>query len=102
MEELINRASIDLGMGVSEAEVVKRLKESGHSDWDIFFAIEAAKIVNKDRDKVGKDNEKFNSKENYKLCCAASEDSSGDCGCGSKEEAAEGQTKACSGKAKGS
>lgn len=77
MESLINRAAMALGMGVPEAEVIESLKQSGHSDWDIFFAIEAAKIVNKDREKVGKDNEKFNSKENYKLCCADSEDSSG-------------------------
>jgi len=55
MESLISRASRILGMGVPESDVVKRLKESGHSDWDIFYAIEAAKIANKDRKKDIKD-----------------------------------------------
>ena len=50
MESLINRAAIALGMGVPECEVIQKLKESGHSDWDIFFAVEAAKISNKDRE----------------------------------------------------
>lgn len=52
MEELINRAAMALGMGVPEAEVTESLKQSGHPDWDIFFAIEAAKISNKDREKI--------------------------------------------------
>ena len=51
MESLINRAAIALGMGLPECEVIQKLKESGHSDWDIFFAIEAAKISNKDRER---------------------------------------------------
>jgi hypothetical protein len=54
MEELIKRAALALGMGVPEAEVVKRLKADSnyHSDWDIFFAIEAAKVSNKHREMI--------------------------------------------------
>lgn len=52
MEELINRAAMALGMGVPEAEVVERLKRSDYSDWDIFLAVEAAKINNKHREMI--------------------------------------------------
>lgn len=62
MEQLIQRAAMGLGVGLSEAEVCETLMANkGHGAEETFLAIKAAKILNKDReDKEGKNNENNN------------------------------------------
>ena len=58
MEDLIQRAAMALGIGASEDETRKNLISFGYSSDNVHLAIEAAKILNKDREQWDQQHER--------------------------------------------